>query len=147
MIDDQIINELRLWCQKYDIKLILCVYNGVSNWNWALAQKSFDENQDVFINVVGGVKLSETGADLAVLAAVLSSLRDKPIPRDLIIFGEVGLTGEIRPVQAGEERISDAAKHGFKYAIVPTANAPRKTIKGIKVVAVQHLSEAIDALK
>jgi len=104
-------------------------------------------DQDVFINVVGGVKLSETGADLAVLAAVLSSLRDKPIPRDLIIFGEVGLTGEIRPVQAGEERISDAAKHGFKHAIVPTANAPRKTIKGIKVVAVQHLSEAIDALK
>ena len=104
-------------------------------------------DQDVFINVVGGVKLSETGADLAVLSAVLSSLKDKAIARDLIIFGEVGLTGEIRPVQGGEERISDAAKHGFKHAIVPTANAPRKPIKGIKITSVQHLSEAIEALK
>ena len=104
-------------------------------------------DQDVFINVVGGVKLSETGADLAVLAAVLSSLRNKSIPRDLILFGEVGLTGEIRPVQAGEERIRDAQKHGFTHAIVPAANAPRKPIKGIKVVAVKHLSEAIDAIK
>jgi DNA repair protein RadA/Sms len=101
-------------------------------------------DQDVFINVVGGVKLSETGADLS---AVLSSLKDKAIARDLIIFGEVGLTGEIRPVQGGEERISDAAKHGFKHAIVPTANAPRKPIKGIKITSVQHLSEAIKALE
>jgi len=104
-------------------------------------------DQDVFINVVGGVKLSETGADLAILAAVLSSLRNKTIPRDLILFGEVGLTGEIRPVQAGEERIRDAQKHGFSQAIVPAANAPRKAIKGIKVIAVRHLSEAIDAIK
>ncbi|MFW5425789.1 MAG: DNA repair protein RadA [Methylophagaceae bacterium] len=104
-------------------------------------------DQDVFINVVGGVKLSETGADLAILAAVLSSLRNKAIASDWIVFGEVGLTGEIRPVQAGEERIHDAAKHGFSHAIVPKANAPRKAIKGIKVIAVQHLSEAIDALK
>lgn len=104
-------------------------------------------DQDVFINVVGGVKLSETGADLAILAAVLSSLRNKPISQDLIVFGEVGLTGEIRPVQAGEERIRDAVKHGFKQAIVPVANAPRKPIKGIKVIAVQHLSEAISALQ
>ena len=104
-------------------------------------------DQDVFINVVGGVKLSETGADLAILSAVLSSLKNKAIARDLIIFGEVGLTGEIRPVQGGEERISDAAKHGFKHAIIPTANAPRKPIKGIKVTTVQHLSEAIEALK
>jgi len=104
-------------------------------------------DQDVFINVVGGVKLSETGADLAVLAAVISSLRNKPIPQDWILFGEVGLTGEIRPVQAGEERIRDAAKHGFTHAIVPAANAPRKAIKGIKVIAVRHLSEAIDAMR
>ncbi|MDH5357827.1 MAG: DNA repair protein RadA [Gammaproteobacteria bacterium] len=104
-------------------------------------------DQDVFINVVGGVKLSETGADLAVLAAVLSSLHDRAIPRDWVLFGEVGLTGEIRPVQAGEERIRDAAKHGFTHAIVPKANTPHKTIKGIKVIAVQHLSEAINALK
>ena len=104
-------------------------------------------DQDVFINVVGGVKLSETGADLAVLAATISSLRNRPIPRDWVLFGEVGLTGEIRPVQAGEERIQDAAKHGFSHAIVPSANAPRKAIKGMKIIPVQHLSEAIDALK
>ena len=103
-------------------------------------------DQDVFINVVGGVKLSETGADLAVLAAVLSSLRNKAVPQDWVLFGEVGLTGEIRPVQAGEERIDDAAKHGFSHAIVPVANAPRKPIKGIKVTAVKHLSDAISAL-
>lgn len=104
-------------------------------------------DQDVFINVVGGVKLSETGADLAVLAAVLSSLRNRPIPRDWILFGEVGLTGEIRPVQGGEDRIRDAQKHGFTHAVVPAANAPRKAIKGITVIAVRHLSEAIDALQ
>ncbi|AFI83836.1 DNA repair protein RadA [Methylophaga nitratireducenticrescens] len=104
-------------------------------------------DQDVFINVVGGVKLSETGADLAVLTAVISSLRNKAIPQDWVVFGEVGLTGEIRPVQAGEERIRDAGKHGFKVALVPAANAPRKAITGLKVIAVQHLQQAIDALK
>jgi DNA repair protein RadA/Sms len=103
-------------------------------------------DQDVFINVVGGVKLSETGADLAVIAAIMSSLRNRPIPQDWILFGEVGLTGEIRPVQAGEERIHDAAKHGFKHAIVPAANAPRKATPGIKIIAVKQLSEAIEAL-
>lgn len=104
-------------------------------------------DQDVFINVVGGVKLSETGADLSVLAAVMSSLRNKALPHDWVVFGEVGLTGEIRPVQAGEERIRDAAKHGFTTALVPAANAPRKPVKGMKVLAVQHLSAAIEALK
>jgi len=104
-------------------------------------------DQDVFINVVGGVKLSETGADLAVLAAILSSLRNRPIPRDWVLFGEVGLTGEIRPVQGGEDRIRDAGKHGFTHAIVPTANAPRNAIDGMKIISVQHLGEAIDALK
>ncbi|MCC5797678.1 MAG: DNA repair protein RadA [Methylophaga sp.] len=104
-------------------------------------------DQDVFINVVGGVKLSETGADLAVLAAVLSSLRNKALPRDWVLFGEVGLTGEIRPVQGGEERVRDAGKHGFSHAVVAAANAPRKPISGIKVIAVQHLAEAIEALQ
>ena len=104
-------------------------------------------DQDVFINVVGGVKLSETGADLAVLTAVISSLRNKAIPQDWVVFGEVGLTGEFRPVQAGEERIRDAGKHGFKVALVPAANAPRKLIPGLKVIAVHHLQQAIDALK
>ncbi|MEX1199197.1 MAG: DNA repair protein RadA [Methylophaga sp.] len=104
-------------------------------------------DQDVFINVVGGVKLSETGADLSVLAAVISSLRNKALPHDWVMFGEVGLTGEIRPVQAGEERIRDAAKHGFSHALVPAANAPRKPIKDMKVIPVQHLSAAIEALR
>ena len=104
-------------------------------------------DQDVFINVVGGVKLSETGADLSVLAAVISSLRNKALPHDWVMFGEVGLTGEIRPVQAGEERIRDAAKHGFTHALVPAANAPRKPVKDMKVIAVQHLSAAIEALR
>ncbi|ODN65922.1 DNA repair protein RadA [Methylophaga muralis] len=104
-------------------------------------------DQDVFINVVGGVKLSETGADLAVLTAVISSLRNKAIPQDWVVFGEVGLTGEIRPVQAGEERIRDAGKHGFKVALVPAANAPRKPVSGLKVIAVHHLQQAIEALK
>ncbi len=103
-------------------------------------------NQDAFINVVGGVKLNETGADLAVVAAVVSSLRDRPVARDWILFGEVGLTGEVRPVQAGEDRINDAAKHGFKFAIVPTNNVPRKPVKGITVSGVSHLSELIDML-
>ena len=104
-------------------------------------------DQDVFINVVGGVKLSETGADLAVLAAIISSLRNKPLPRDWVLFGEVGLTGEIRPVQAGEERIKDANKHGFTHAVVPASNAPRKGLKGMKVHAVKHLSEVISILR
>ena len=103
-------------------------------------------NQDVFINVVGGVRLNETGADLAVVAAVLSSLRDQAVPSDWVLFGEVGLTGEIRPVQAGEDRINDAAKHGFIHAIVPANNVPRRTIKGIKVSGVKHLSDVVDLL-
>jgi DNA repair protein RadA/Sms len=103
-------------------------------------------DQDVFINVVGGVKLSETGADLAVLAAVISSLRNKPLPHDWVLFGEVGLTGEIRPVQAGEERVRDASKHGFRKAIVPAANKPKKPIKGIDIIPVKHLSDVLSAL-
>ena len=76
-------------------------------------------DQDVFVNVVGGVKVSETSADLALLLALISSFRNRPLPQDLVIFGEVGLAGEIRPVPSGQERISEAAKHGFKRAIVP----------------------------
>ena len=76
-------------------------------------------DQDVFVNVVGGVRVSETGADLAVLLSVLSSLRDKALPVDLVVFGEVGLAGEIRPVQGGEDRLRDASKHGFRRAVIP----------------------------
>ncbi|MGP4843787.1 DNA repair protein RadA [Marinobacter sp. 1Y8] len=103
-------------------------------------------DQDVFVNVVGGVKVFETSADLALLAAVVSSFRDRTLPQDLVIFGEVGLSGEIRPVPSGQERIYEAAKHGFTRALVPKANAPRKPVEGMKVIAVSKLSEAIDAL-
>lgn len=99
-------------------------------------------DQDVFINVVGGVKVTETGSDLALLAAVVSSLRNKIFPSDTIIFGEVGLAGEIRPVQSGQERLKEAMKHGFKRAIVPYANAPKQAI-GIEVEAVKHLQEML----
>lgn len=103
-------------------------------------------DQDVFVNVVGGVRVTETGVDLALLLAVLSSLRNRPLPMDLIVFGEVGLSGEIRPVQSGQERLREAHKHGFKNAIVPLANAPKKEIPGMKVIAVKQLSEALEAL-
>ena len=100
-------------------------------------------DQDVFINAVGGVKLVETSADLPVLLAALSSLRNKPLSLDLVVFGEVGLGGEIRPVPSGQERLRDAAKHGFKKAIVPKANAPKGGIKNMDIVTVLNLAEAL----
>jgi DNA repair protein RadA/Sms len=103
--------------------------------------------EDVFVNVVGGVRLAETAADLAVVAALLSSLNGKALARDLVVFGEIGLTGEIRPVPYGEERLREAAKHGFRRAVVPSANAPRQPPEGMSVAAVAKLAEAIDALK
>ncbi len=100
---------------------------------------------DVFVNVVGGVRLAETAADLAVVAALHSSLGGRPLPQDLAVFGEVGLTGEIRPVPYGEERLREAAKHGFRRAIVPRANAPRQAQGPIEVVAVGRITEALAA--
>src|SRR5690554_1106457 len=91
-----------------------------------------------------GVKVTETAADLALLMAALSSFRDQPLPQDLIVFGEVGLSGEIRPVPSGQERIREAAKHGFKRAIVPKANAPRNKIEGMQVIAVESLQQALE---
>jgi DNA repair protein RadA/Sms len=103
--------------------------------------------QDVFVNVVGGLRVSETAADLPVLLAALSSFKDRPLPPELILFGEVGLAGEIRPVYNGEERLREAAKHGFKRAIVPKGNAPRKgSIEGLEIVQVGRLSEAVNAV-
>lgn len=102
-------------------------------------------DQDVFINVVGGVKVTETGSDLALLAAVVSSLRNRVFDRETIIFGEVGLAGEIRPVQSGQERLREAAKHGFKRAIVPYANAPKQSID-MEVEPVKHLQEVLQKL-
>lgn len=104
-------------------------------------------DQDVFVNMVGGIRVSETSLDLAVVLAALSSLKDRPLPPDLVVFGEVGLAGEVRPVPHGEERLREAAKHGFKRALVPAANAPRKGSKiGIKVEAVSRLADALAIL-
>ncbi|MCP5180637.1 MAG: DNA repair protein RadA [Pseudomonadales bacterium] len=103
-------------------------------------------DQDVFVNVVGGVRITETGADLAALLAVLSSLRNRQLPKDLIVFGELGLTGEVRPVVNGQERMREAAKHGFKRAIVPWGNRPKEAIKGMAVHGVKSLSAALDVL-
>ncbi len=103
-------------------------------------------DQDVFVNVVGGIRLQETAADLPVLLAVLSSLRDKPLADKTIAFGEVGLSGEIRPVPNGEERLREAATHGFKRAIVAKANAPKSgSYKGLEVIAVERLADALAA--
>ncbi len=100
-------------------------------------------NQDVFVNIVGGVRVTETAADLAMLLAVISSLKNKILPNDLIVFGEVGLAGEIRPVQSGQERLKEAAKHGFKRAIVPHANMPKTSIEGMEIIGVKRLFEAL----
>lgn len=103
-------------------------------------------DQDVFVNVVGGVKVNETSADLALLASVVSSFRDRALPQDLVIFGEVGLSGEIRPVPSGQERVYEASKHGFTRALVPKANVPRKPMDNMKVIPVSKLSDALAAL-
>ena len=103
-------------------------------------------DQDVFVNVVGGVKVGETGADLALLLALISSFRNRPLPQDLVVFGEVGLAGEIRPVTSGQERISEAAKHGFKRAIVPFSNKPKSAVENMEVFTVKKLSDALAIL-
>jgi DNA repair protein RadA/Sms len=103
-------------------------------------------DQDVFVNVVGGVKVTETSADLALLLAIVSSFKDKSLPKDLVVFGEVGLAGEIRPVPGGQERLQEAAKHGFTRAIVPKGNAPKTPIKGLTVIPVSKIDQALDAI-
>jgi len=104
-------------------------------------------DQDVFVNAVGGVKIAEPAADLAVLLAIVSSLRNKPLPGKLVVFGEVGLAGEIRPAPRGQERLKEAAKLGFTHAIVPRANAPRAAIKGIEVIALDRVEQAIEQMR
>jgi DNA repair protein RadA/Sms len=98
---------------------------------------------DVFVNAVGGLRINETAADLPVVLAVLSSLRDKPLPSDLVAFGEIGLAGEIRPVYNGEERLREAVKHGVKQAIVPKGNATRRAPSGLHITAVDRLAQAL----
>lgn len=104
-------------------------------------------DQDVFVNAVGGVRISEPAADLAVMLAIQSSLRGKALPKGFIAFGEVGLAGEVRPAPRGQERLKEAAKLGFSIAIVPKANAPKKAIEGLKVYAVERIEEAITVLR
>lgn len=101
--------------------------------------------RDVFLNVVGGVRLSETGADLPAVLATVSSVRDQPLRAKLVCFGELGLAGEVRPVPYGEERLREAAKHGFERAVVPDANKPRRAIEGFEVIGVERLADAINA--
>ena len=101
-------------------------------------------NEDIFVNVVGGLRIGETAADLPVVLAIVSSFRDRPCRQRLISFGEIGLVGEVRPVRYGTERIREAAKQGFTHAVVPKANVPRRVPKGIEIVAVTTLSEALD---
>ena len=103
-------------------------------------------DQDVFINVVGGIKVSETASDLVVMLSIVSSLRDKVIPSKWIAFGEVGLTGEVRPVYNAQERLSEAQKQGFELAIIPKGNEPKKPIKGMQVIPVGYLYQAIQYL-
>ena len=100
-------------------------------------------DQDVFVNAVGGVKITEPAADLAVLLAIVSSLRNKPLPAKLVVFGEVGLAGEVRPVQRGQERLKEAAKLGFTHAVIPKANNPKQRVAGMEVVAVDRLEDAV----
>jgi DNA repair protein RadA/Sms len=103
-------------------------------------------DQDVFVNAVGGVRISEPAADLAVLLAIASSLRGKPLPKGFVAFGEVGLAGEVRPAPSGQERLKEAAKLGFAHVMIPKANAPRKPgpeLEGVTLHAVERVEEAI----
>jgi DNA repair protein RadA/Sms len=108
-------------------------------------------DQDVFVNAVGGVRITEPAADLPVLLAIMSSMRNKPLPRGLVAFGEVGLAGEIRPAPRGQERLREAAKLGFSIAIVPRANAPKNAkdskIEGLEVWAVDRIDEAVERMR
>jgi DNA repair protein RadA/Sms len=103
-------------------------------------------DQDVFVNAVGGVRVGEPAADLAVLLAIVSSLRGRALPAGLVVFGEVGLAGEIRPVQRGQERLKEAAKLGFTRALIPKANRPRQPLSGIEAVTVERIEEAVGLL-
>jgi len=104
-------------------------------------------DQDVFVNAVGGVRISEPAADLAVSLAVVSSLTDRPVPRDVVMFGEIGLAGEVRPAPRGQERLREALKLGFARAIVPRANRPKAAIAGLEVIAVERIEQAVQLLR
>ena len=122
-------------CQTGASLAVLHRHGGISTYD-----------QDVFVNVVGGIRISETGADLPVLMAILSSLRNRPLPDKLVTFGEVGLAGEIRPVQNGPERLHEAVKHGFTQAIVPRANCPKSGIDGLEIIPVTQLGQVLERI-
>jgi DNA repair protein RadA/Sms len=103
-------------------------------------------NDEIYANVVGGIKVSETSSDLAIVVGIVSSFRNKIVPHDTFFFGEIGLSGEIRPVANGQSRLNDAAKHGFKIAVIPKANVPKKRIEGLQIYPVTTLSEALDVV-
>ena len=105
------------------------------------------QDQNVFLNITSGIKITETGADLPALLAILSSIRNKPLPLKLIAFGEIGLTGELRIVQRGHERVFEAAKLGFEYAIIPSGNMPKTPPAGLVIKPVDTLEEALVALE
>jgi len=104
-------------------------------------------DQDVFVNAVGGVRIAEPAADLAVMLAIQSSLRGKPLPKGFLAFGQVGLAGEVRPAARGQERLKEADKLGFTVAAVPKANAPKKPIEGLTIHAVERIEQAIDVVR
>jgi DNA repair protein RadA/Sms len=103
------------------------------------------QEHDVFVNVVGGLEITETGWDLPVVIALASSLSDRVVPNSVVAFGELGLTGEVRPVAYGEERLREAQKQGFRTAVIPKENAPRKALEGLNVIAVSRIGEALEA--
>lgn len=101
-------------------------------------------SDEVYVNVVGGIRIYETSSDLAAVMGIVSSLRDRVIPHDSLYFGEIGLSGEIRPVANGEARLKEAAKHGFRRAVIPRANAPKQAVEGLEIIAVSSLVEALE---
>jgi DNA repair protein RadA/Sms len=104
-------------------------------------------DQDVFVNAVGGVRITEPAADLAVMLAIASSLRGRALPKGFLAFGEVGLAGEVRPAPRGQERLKEAAKLGFSVAVVPKANAPKKPIEGLSIHAVERVEQALEVFR
>ncbi|MEE2735798.1 MAG: DNA repair protein RadA [Pseudomonadota bacterium] len=140
LVDDSVLGNPRRVCVGFELNR-LAMLLAVLHRHGGLHVS----DQDVFVNAVGGVRISETSSDLALIFAVVSSFRDRSLSKDLIVFGEIGLSGEIRPVPNGQERIKEAQKHGFNKAIVPRANTTRKMVSGIEVIGVSTLKEALEA--
>ena len=140
LVDDSVLGNPRRVCVGFELNR-LAMLLAVLHRHGGLHVS----DQDVFVNAVGGVRINETSSDLALIFAVVSSFRDRSLARDLIVFGEIGLSGEIRPVPNGQERIKEAQKHGFKKAIVPFANTTHKLVSGIEVIGVSTLKEALEA--